>query len=125
MPLLPSLAFVPGSVPLQRAESVLASVRHNEELREVFGGNEYDDQRTVTLARLDHLNEEHHLSEQFAAPVRLALQTGSERTKQKIREGLSAEGLTESDLCTAWHHVAPERRRLLFHVSRQLGALVA
>jgi hypothetical protein len=121
MPGTDSLGFIPGTLTLPQAAGALAGVRTREELREAFGGDEYDDLQSESLAHLDNLNRECRESERWGVRCRRIFQMGSPDARQRLTEELEFFGLDESDLCSAWHHLPIERRNLLKDVLPRLG----
>lgn len=105
-----TLGFVPPDVPLSDAARLLADVRRVDELQEVFGNRVYREIVADTLTRLHQLNAEHQQTEVFAEPLRRNLQSPRSETREVTREQMQNLGVSESDLCTAWHHLPDERR---------------
>ena len=120
MPEKDTMAFIPSSWTLQKAAAALIDVTNANELREVFGANEYTEQLNKTLASLHQLNSDHQTCEKHAWRLRLAFQTGSSKTKQQLREQLLREGLDEADLCVAWHHLSEARRARMLEIVPQI-----
>lgn len=106
-----SVAFVPGHCDL--AGLARQEAGDLNELRECLGGRDYDQQRLATLERLEIMARELARVEQRAEPLRRLLQCGRSEEKLRVRQQLESWGLSESDLCAAWHHLPPERRRRL------------
>jgi hypothetical protein len=106
-----TVAFVPGDLPLDRAALLAREVTGSQEWRELLGGPAYDQARAETLARLDALAEECAATEEQAAPVRAALQSFDRDVRRRAREAMARLGLSEEDLCTAWHHLPRPRRQ--------------
>jgi hypothetical protein len=111
-----TIAFVPGDVPLAAAARRAAELTHSAQVREVFGGRAYDEAIAETLCRLDGLAEELARTEEMAGPLRRCLQAGDERA----REEMERVGLTEADLCAAWHHLPRSRRGAIAEALRCL-----
>jgi hypothetical protein len=65
---------------------------------------------TESLHQLDRLADELARSEPLADPLRKALQSSDRGVRGRARERMASVGLTESDLCTAWHHLPRDRR---------------
>ena len=105
-----SIGFVPGAVPLAHAAVRLAGARTTDDVRETFGGREYDELIVDHRAALIELNADAAASERLAEPLRRRLQSRDWDEKNRAREALANAGLTEDDLCAAWHHVPRERR---------------
>lgn len=100
---LSTLAFYPSHLDLQNLPEEPATV---DEFREALGSGDYDDIVEDTLSRVANLNEESASLEKVTGPVRRAFQSGDAETLKFLHQN----ELTESDLCTAWHHL-PEHRR--------------
>ena len=79
---------------------------------EVLGGRAHDEAVAESLHALDRLGEELEASEILAAPLRRALQSAARRPREQARSEMDRLGLTESDLCTAWHHLPRGAARL-------------
>lgn len=107
------VGFVPGYVPLENAAQQLAGVSNTSELREVFGGRAHDELRSETADRLARLELEIAEVERLAEPIRRRLQSGRREVIEQVRSWLESVGVTEHDLCAAWHHVPRERREML------------
>jgi hypothetical protein len=108
-----SIGFVPGTVALADAAARLAGARTTGDLREAFGGREYDELLHHHRAGLVSLNAEAAASERLAEPLRRRLQSRDWDDKNRARQVLEHAGLTEDDLCSAWHHVPRDRRERL------------
>lgn len=113
LPNVETIAFVPGTLPLVQAEQLSCDIVNNHEWREVLGGREYDEILTDSLERLNRLNQALQDSEKQGLPLRRALQSSQRSIRLRARDTMQQFGLTESDLCTAWHHIAPERRAVI------------
>jgi hypothetical protein len=107
------VGVVPGEVSLADAARRLADVRDTAELREALDGRCYDEARAATLERLDRLAAELEESERYAEPLRRRLQSGDLREQEAARERMGRLGISEHDLCAAWHHLPRERRAFL------------
>lgn len=105
-----TIGFVPGDVALDEAARRAADLADVRSLREALGGRCYDDAAAETLSRLDRLAEELSRTEERAAPLRQRLQSAERPVREEARAAMDRAGLTESDLCTAWHHLPRERR---------------
>jgi hypothetical protein len=113
--------FVPGDVPLATAARLARDVTDVRQLREVLGGRGYEEATAETLRRLDGLAEELARTEEMAAPLRRRLQAPDGKVREQARAEMERVGLTESDLCTAWHHLSRERRGLIGETLRLLA----
>jgi hypothetical protein len=108
-----SIAFVPADVPLVTAAEIAASARSRLEFREALGSCAYDDRAEETLGRVLSLGAELRETEHYAAPLRRALQSPDPSTRERAADEMARLGLDEADVCSAYHHLAPERRRAL------------
>lgn len=108
-----SIAFVPADVPLATAAEVAASMRTRFEFREALGGGDYDARVEETLGRVLGLAAELQETERHAAPLRRALQSADPATRERAADEMARLGVDEGDVCSAYHHLAPERRRAL------------
>lgn len=105
-----SIGYIPAHLDLHTAESRLRGVDNIECLRDVFGGRCHDDVVAETIAALDQLNAEHAEAEKWAEPLRRKLQSRCRAETEWAREWLTKRGLSERDLCSAWHRLPRERR---------------
>lgn len=105
-----SVGFVPGDVPLTDADRRLAGVRSTRELRDALGGSAFDEAVASSIADLDRFAAELERAELHAEPLRKALRSADQRTREQARSEAERVGLTESDVCTAWHHLPRDRR---------------
>lgn len=116
-----SVGFIPAHLGLQAAETQLRGVDSAEAIREAFGGRFYDDVVRETVASLDRLNSEHAETEKWAEPLRRKLQSRLRVDAEWAREWLRKRGLSESDLCSAWHHLPRQRRDCLRAAVQEFG----
>jgi hypothetical protein len=105
-----TVGFIPGDLPLEDVARLADGVSDTLELRETLGGQPYDEAAAESLSRLARLAEELARSELLADPLRRALQAGDRAARDRARSAMGRAGLTESDLCTAWHHLPRDRR---------------
>jgi hypothetical protein len=105
-----TVGFVPGEVTLADAAGLLKDVTDTRQLREAFGGKAHDEAAAESLHQLERLEAELAATEQLAGPLRKALQSPDRREREEARERMTRAGLTEPDLCTAWHHIPRDRR---------------
>jgi len=105
-----NVGFVPGAVSLSEAARRVDGATDTHELRDALGGRAYDDAVAESLQKLDRLGDELIRSERLAEPLRRQLQTTDRAARDRARTEMARVGLTESDLCTAWHHIPRERR---------------
>jgi hypothetical protein len=108
-----TVGFLPADMGTARAESLLAGVTSLSELRDALDGRAYDEAVAETKVALDRLNHELRETEVFAEPLRRRLQSRDRAESDAARDWLAGNGLDESDLCAAWHHLPPERRARL------------
>jgi hypothetical protein len=113
MPDQECLGFIPGHVPLHAAAQILATAQNRWQMREAFGGREYDEVCAETISGLDRLNVECEAAERLALPLRIRFQTGTLEAKRRLRDELCEAGLDEQDFCAAWHHLPPGKRELI------------
>ncbi len=114
-----TVGFVPGDIPLADAAGRLRGADNSAKLREAFGGRAYDEAAAESLFQLDRLEEKLAQSEQLADPLRKALQSSDSGVRRRVRDRMARVGLTESDLCTAWHHIPRDRREWIAEALRQ------
>ncbi len=115
-----AVGFVPGHVPLADAARRAAGAADVRELREALGGRAHDEAAVAALADLDRLAAELAESERWVGPLREALQSGDRRRREETRAAMARVGLTEGDLCTAWHHLPRDRRGWVTEAARRL-----
>lgn len=82
-------------------------------VREVIGWQVHRDLCEDLLASATCLIAAQEASEQRARPMRQILQTGTPRQREQIRASMREHGVSERDLCSAWHHVPAARREAL------------
>lgn len=107
------VGFVPGGLDLAAVGARAASMRNTAELREELRGAVYDGLVRESLAQLDRLGVELEITERAAAPLRRRLQSRDAAERQRAREAMAEAGISENDLCAAWHHIPRERRLIL------------
>lgn len=116
-----TIGFVPGDVPLTEAARRAGDATNARELREALGGRTHDDAVAESLHQLDCLADELARTETIADPLRKRLHSAN----RDVREGAKAEmmrvGLTESDVCTAWHHLPRDRRARIAEALRRIS----
>lgn len=108
-----AVAWCPGSVPLREVEALARDMTGAGELREALGGGRYDEQVAHATHALDALVATLEATERAAQPLRSALQSGESDRRRRARDELSRLGLSEDDLCAAWHHLPRERRAFI------------
>jgi hypothetical protein len=115
-----TLGFVPGDVPLAAAAALCANLRSTSELREALGGRHHDETVRDTLHRLERVAAELEAVEVRAGCLRRAFQAPNRRSRELARAEMHRLGITENDLCAAWHHLPRERRAFLGEVVAEL-----
>lgn len=120
LPDVETIAFVPENLPLAKAEQLTRDIVNHHEWREQLGGREYDDILTSNLERLNKFNQTLQDSEKQGLSLRRALQSYQRDIRLRAHETMQQLGLTESDLCTAWHHIAPERRAIICEAFKRI-----
>lgn len=105
-----TVGFIPGALPLAEAARLAGEVDDVQRLREILGGRSYDEAVGESLLALDRLGKELACTEVRAAPLRRRLQSSDRGERERARTAMERVGLTEADLCTAWHHLPRERR---------------
>jgi hypothetical protein len=108
---LQSMVFIPSEIPLKEAALRFRDVRVRDELVEAIGRPEYEAAVNETLASVNKLQQTHEQTEYFAGPLRRLFQSMNCGDRQRASEWMIRLGLSESDLCTAWHHLPADRRR--------------
>jgi hypothetical protein len=105
-----AVGFIPGEVPLTEAARQVRALENTGQLREVFGGRAYDEAAAESLLALERLERELAETEVRAAPLRGRLQAPDRAERERARAEMARLGLTEADLCAAWHHLPHARR---------------
>ncbi len=82
-------------------------------VREVIGWQIHRDMCETLLVRTTNMIAAQEASEKRAQPVRKMLQTGTSKQREQICSSMREHGVSERDLCSAWHHVPTERRDAL------------
>ncbi|MEQ8785342.1 MAG: hypothetical protein RIC55_03550 [Pirellulaceae bacterium] len=108
-----TMVFVPADVPLADAAARLAGARCREDVADLFGRSQYEEAARETLARIDRLQRTLAETEPSASRLRRLFQSAELRQRDSAREWMRRRSISESDLCTAWHHLPEERRRFL------------
>lgn len=110
-----SMVCIPADVGLQDAERRFRDVQSTTDFVEAFGSSVYRDAVSDTLQRIDALRRTHESTEQLAAPLRRSFQSTDQRRRDAARTWMQQADLSETDLCTAWHHLSDERRDFIQH----------
>jgi hypothetical protein len=105
-----TIGFVPGDRALTAAARMARELTDTFQWREALGGRVYDEAIAESLYVLDRLAAELAQTEEFAAPLRGRLQSSDRQLRERARTEMERVGLTEADLCTAWHHLPRQRR---------------
>lgn len=105
-----NVGFVPGDVALSEAARLVSTAADTRELREALGGRIHDDAVAESLHQLDRLGEELARTEEIAEPLRKLLHSANRAERERAQNAMVRVGLTETDLCTAWHHLPHDRR---------------
>jgi hypothetical protein len=116
-----TIGFVPGDVPLSEAARLVEDATDTRELREALGGRIHDEAVAESLEQLDRLAEELTRTEELADPLRKLLHSADRENRERAREAMARLGLTESDLCTAWHHIPRDRRAWIEEALREIA----
>lgn len=105
-----NVGYVPGAFDLEEVARRAEAMRTTAELREELGGRAYDELWGEALRGLDRLESELAAAEALAMPLRRKLKSRDSGERSRAREAMARAGLTEDDLCAAWHHLPRERR---------------
>jgi hypothetical protein len=108
-----SIVFVPTSLANQDGATRVSQCTNIGSVREELGSHIYDEMLRDVRYRTARLISEQQASEVIARPVRMTFQKGSMAERYALRESMGRYGITESDLCSAWHHVSVDRREAL------------
>jgi hypothetical protein len=115
-----TVGFVPGEVPLADAARLARETADVQAWRDALGGRAYDEATAESLAALDRLERELARTEEKAAPLRRRLQSADRTLRERARAEMGRVGLSEADLCAAWHHLPRERRAFIAEALRYL-----
>ena len=119
-----AMALVPddgaGGADLGALARAAAAMRDARELHEHLGGAVHDAWQAATAERLREFARELAEVERRLAPLRRGFQACDRALRRRTRDWMAAHGLTEHDLCAAWHHIAPARRIEVLDVAAQL-----
>lgn len=116
-----TVGFVPGDVPLGEAARRAGDATSAGELREALGGRVHDDAVAEALDQLDRLAVELERTEAVADPLRKRLQSADRAVRARAKDEMARAGLTESDVCTAWHHLPRDRRAWITEALKALS----
>jgi hypothetical protein len=112
-PMMDLMAFVPTAWTTPDGARALDRLPDPQAVREALGGRLHDERLSDLAARLRRLNASLEASERLARPVRRMLQSGTLAERQHVRDGMARHGISEHDLCSAWHHIPRPRREAL------------
>jgi hypothetical protein len=115
-----TIGFVPGELPLTEATRLTRDLTSVWQWRELFGSRRYDEAVAETVFRLDRVEAELQQTEQCTATLRRGLQSTDRSFLKRTREQMERVGLTETDLCAAWHHLPRERRHWIAEAVQRL-----
>jgi hypothetical protein len=115
-----TIGFVPGDIPLAEATRRVGDAKDVRELRDALGGRIHDEAREESLHQLDRLAVELARTEAVADPLRKMLHSAQRDLRERGQELMARAGLTESDVCTTWHHLPRERRAWIEEALRGL-----
>lgn len=110
---LQSMIFIPAEISLHEAADRFLEAVCLDEVIEIVGRSEYQSMQRETLSRLNGLIQTHAQSEKAGASLRRKYQSMQQGDREVAANWMSQLGLTESDLCTAWHHIPTARRDLI------------
>lgn len=108
-----SMIFIPAQISLPEAADRFQEAVCLDEVMEIVGKSEYQSMRWETRFRLNELMQTHAQSEKAGASLRRKYQSMKQGDREVATKWMSQLGLTESDLCTAWHHIPTTRRDLI------------
>jgi hypothetical protein len=117
-----TVVFVPGEISLAEASRLAGEVSNVDQWREALGGRAYDEAVVGTVSGLDRLGDELARAEVLAAPLRGRLQSSDRSVRERARAEMERMGLTETDLCSAWHHLPRERRGWIVEALHRVNA---
>jgi hypothetical protein len=117
-----AVGFVPGEVALTAAARMARELTDTCQWRAALGVRFYDEAVAESLHALDRLAVELARAEELAAPLRGRLQSADRRPREQARAEMERIGLTEADLCTAWHHLPRDRRGWIAHALRRVDS---
>jgi hypothetical protein len=112
-PMVECMAYVPTEWATMAGATALSDLPDPKAIREALGGPIHDERLADLCARLVRLNSEREASERLARPVRRVLQSGTLADRETLRRDMAQHGVSERDLCSAWHHIPREHREAL------------
>jgi hypothetical protein len=108
-----TMVFIPAEIPLALASERFAAVKQRRELVDAIRPQHYQAMIAATIERLEKIERTHQETELVAAPLRKLFQSAKPRERDAAVQCMDQAGLSESDLCTAWHHLPDERREFI------------
>ncbi len=105
-----SMIFIPAEISLHEAATRFVDAACLDEVLEIVGRADYQSMQQATHSRLTELIETHVQSEKKGAKLRCKFQSWQQGDREIAAKWMDKLGLTESDLCTAWHHIPTARR---------------
>lgn len=108
-----TMVFIPADIPLSVAAEQFAMVTQRRELADAIHPSLYQAMIADTLERLETIERTHRETERLSAPLRKLFQSAQQRDRDDAVRCMEKAGLSESDLCTAWHHLPDERREYI------------
>lgn len=105
-----TMVFIPAEISLATAADRYADVRSRREFVEAMGVSLYQAMTIDSQERITELQQTHQETERLAAPLRQLFQSPAQRDRERAARWLEQAELSETDLCTAWHHLPRERR---------------
>jgi hypothetical protein len=112
-PMADCMTFVPNAWTTPDGARALDDLPDPQAVREALGGRLHDELLADLAASLRRLNAALDVSERLARPVRRMLQSGTLAERDTVRGDMARHGISERDLCSAWHHVPRPRREAL------------
>jgi hypothetical protein len=116
------IGFVPGETALTAAARIASELTDTCQWPEALGVRFYSEAVTESLHALERVAAELAQTEVLAAPLRNCLQSPERRWRERARAEMERVGLTEADLCSAWHHLPRERRGWIADALRRVDA---
>ncbi len=121
-----TLAFAPGHLSLEAAQALAAEAPDQAAWREALGGTLYDAMLVDQADRLQALAAELAAAEALGQPLRASLKVPDAVVRLPALQLMAEAGLSEHDLCAAWHHLPAARRRFIREaLEAQRGAIEA
>jgi hypothetical protein len=112
-PVADHMVYAPTEWSAAEGARALEGLPDAQAVREALGGRLHDERLADLAANLRRLTAEMEASERLARPVRRVLQTGTRAAREAVRDDMARSGVSERDLCSAWHHIPRDRRAAL------------